>query len=127
VDIEPKKPTIKGPADWFTGDVWIDSIVEPRGDSPLNIGAVHFTPGAHTAWHSHPGGQTLYVIEGRGLVQSRGESVVELRPDDVHVTPDGQEHWHGATRDHLMTHLSITQGSPTWGDHLTDDEYRGGA
>ena len=66
MDIEPKKPTIKGPADWFTGDVWIDSIVEPRDDSPLNIGAVHFTPGAHTAWHSHAGGQTLYVIEGRG-------------------------------------------------------------
>ena len=64
--IEPKPPTVKGPVDWFTGDVWIDPIVQPRDGSQLNIGAVHFTPGARTAWHSHDGGQTLYVTEGRG-------------------------------------------------------------
>jgi quercetin dioxygenase-like cupin family protein len=123
VDVQPKKPTMKGPAEWFTGAVWIDGIVEPEGDSQLNIGAVHFTPGARTAWHSHAGGQTLYVTEGRGRVQSRGENVVELRPGDTHFTPDGQEHWHGAAPDHLMSHLSITQGAPTWGDHVTDAEY----
>jgi len=93
VGVQPKKPTVKGPADWFTGDVWIDSIVQPHDHSTVNVGAVHFTPGARTAWHSHDGGQTLYVTEGRGLVQSRGEEVVELRPGDVHLAPDGQEHW----------------------------------
>jgi quercetin dioxygenase-like cupin family protein len=115
---------MKGPADWFTGDVYIDPIVQPEGDSTLNIGAVHFTPGARTAWHSHDGGQTLYVTEGRGLVQNRGDELVELRPGDVHVTPDAHEHWHGADHDHFMTHLSITRGAATWGDHVSDDEYR---
>jgi quercetin dioxygenase-like cupin family protein len=123
VDVQPKQPTIKGPVDWFTGDVWIDSLVQPEGDSHLSVIAVHFTPGARTAWHSHEGGQTLYVTEGRGHVQCRGEPAVELRPGDVHRTPDGHEHWHGAARDHLMSHISITQGPATWGDHVTDAEY----
>jgi quercetin dioxygenase-like cupin family protein len=123
VQPQPKQPTIKGPADWFTGDVYIDPIVQPQGQSQLNIGAVHFTPGARTAWHSHDGGQTLYVTEGRGLVQSRGEDVVELWPGDVHYTPDAHEHWHGATHQHFMTHISITQGPATWGEHVTDAEY----
>lgn len=126
MDVQPKKPTAKGPAEWFTGDVWIDSIVQPGGDSTVNVGHVHFTPGARTAWHSHAGGQTLYVTEGRGRVQSRGERVVELHPGDVHHTPDGQEHWHGAAKDHLMSHISITQGRATWGPHVTDAEYDAG-
>lgn len=121
--IQPKKPTVKGRGDWFTGDVWLDGIVEASDHSTLNISAVHFTPGARTAWHSHEGGQTLYVTEGRGLVQARGEEVGELRPGDVHVTPDGQQHWHGAHRAHMMTHLSITRGPASWGDHVTDEEY----
>jgi quercetin dioxygenase-like cupin family protein len=124
MDVQPKKPTAKGPAEWFTGDVWIDTIVAGDDDAPLNVGAVHFSPGARTAWHSHAGGQTLYVTEGRGRVRSRGEAPVELRPGDVHVTPDGHEHWHGAADDHLMSHLSITQGPATWGDQVTDAEYR---
>ena len=74
----PKQPTGKGPAEWFTGDVWIDPITQGEPPSQLNIGAVHFTPGARTAWHSHQGGQTLYVTEGRGLVQSRGGQTVEI-------------------------------------------------
>ena len=125
--LQPKRPTMKGPADWFTGDVWIDSIVQPEGDSPLNVGAVHFTPGARTAWHSHEGGQTLYVTEGRGLVQNRDERIVELRPGDVHRTADGHEHWHGATPEHFMAHISITRGPASWGDHVTDAEYTDGA
>jgi quercetin dioxygenase-like cupin family protein len=127
VGIQPKEPTSKGPAEWFTGDVWIDGIVQPGDHSQLSVGAVHFTPGARTAWHSHEGGQTLYITEGNGLVQSRGEEVAEIRPGDVHVTPDGQDHWHGAAHDHFMTHISITQGAATWGDHVTDDEYGRGA
>ena len=122
----PKPPTAKGPADWFTGDVWIDAIVSAQGGSQLNVGAVHFAPGARTAWHSHAGGQTLYVTEGRGLVQSRGQDVVELHPGHVHFTPDGEEHWHGATHDHFMTHISITEGPPTWGEHVSDAEYDAG-
>jgi quercetin dioxygenase-like cupin family protein len=123
VEVQPKNPTTKGSGEFFTGDVWIDPILQPEGQSRVSVGAVHFTPGARSAWHSHAGGQTLYVTEGRGLVQARGESVVELRSGDIHVTPDGEEHWHGAAHDHFMTHISITQGPATWGDHVTDDEY----
>jgi quercetin dioxygenase-like cupin family protein len=121
----PKQPSGKGPADRFTGDVWIDPVQRNPELSSLNIGSVHFTPGARTAWHSHEGGQTLYVIEGRGLVQSRGDRVVEIRPGDVIHTPDGEEHWHGAAPDHLMTHLSITAGESHWGAHVTEAEYGG--
>ena len=126
MEFKPKQPTVQGPADWFTGDVWIDSIVQPHDHSSLNVAAVHFTPGARTAWHSHEGGQTLYVTDGRGFVQTRGEPVVPLRAGDTVWTPDGEEHWHGAAQDHFMTHISLTEGTPTWGDHVTDDEYRGG-
>ncbi|HTN81989.1 MAG TPA: cupin domain-containing protein [Acidimicrobiales bacterium] len=124
--LQPKRATVKGPADWFTGDVYIDPIVQPEGDSTINVGHVHFTPGARTAWHSHDGGQTLYVTDGRGQVQNKGEERVELRPGDVHVTAHGHEHWHGALSDHFMAHISITRGPATWGDHVSDAEYEGG-
>ncbi len=111
----------------FTGEVWVDPIA--RGEQParINVSAVHFNPGARTAWHAHALGQTLYVTDGRGLVQSRGRPVVEIRTGDVIFTPDGEEHWHGATPDHFMTHLSMTEGDPSWGSLVTDEEYRGGA
>ena len=125
MELLPKQDTVKGPADWFTGDVWIDVVARGRELSHLNVGAVHFSPGARTAWHSHEGGQTLYVTEGRGLVQSRGDRVVEVRPGDVVYTPHREEHWHGAARDHFMTHLSITEGDAHWGTHVTDAEYLG--
>lgn len=115
--------SIKGPAANFTGDVWIDLITRGLPGSALNVGAVHFTPGARTAWHSHEGGQTLYVTEGRGLVQARGQEAVVVRPGDVVFAPDAEEHWHGATAGHLMSHLTITEGAATWGDHVTDAEY----
>ncbi|HWE58030.1 MAG TPA: cupin domain-containing protein [Acidimicrobiales bacterium] len=122
----PAKPaSIKGPDANFTGDVWIDQISRGLPPAPLNVGAVHFTPGARTAWHSHAGGQTLYVTEGRGLVQSRGEAAVVVNPGDVVFAPDGEEHWHGATADHFMTHLTITNGSPQWGEHVSDEDYGG--
>ncbi len=123
MDIEPLRSTAKGPAEWFTGDVWIDGIVQPSEDSPLNVAAVHFHPGARTAWHTHDGGQTLYVTDGEGRVQARGEPIVTIRAGDVAHTPSGEWHWHGATPDRFMTHLSLTQGPATWGDHVTDDEY----
>jgi quercetin dioxygenase-like cupin family protein len=125
MEVQPKQPSVRGPAEWFTGDVWIDPIATGRAPSHLSVGAVHFSPGARTAWHRHEGGQTLYVTEGRGLVQSRGDRVVELGPGDVVSTPDREEHWHGAAPDHFMTHLSLTEGDPHWGPHVTDAEYRG--
>jgi quercetin dioxygenase-like cupin family protein len=125
MQIMPKQPTGKGPTDWFTGDVWIDSIARHPEPSHVSVGSVHFAPGARTAWHSHDGGQTLYVLEGRGRVQSRGDRIVEVAPGDMIYTPDGEEHWHGAAPDHFLTHLSITDGAPHWGDHVADAEYHG--
>ena len=122
MDISRKPPTDKGPAETFTGDVWVDSITRGLPPSQLNVAAVHFAPCARSAWHSHDGGQTLNVTEGRARVQVRGEDIVELTPGDVVFAPDGQEHWHGAAPDHFMTHLSITEGAPHWGPHVTDDE-----
>jgi quercetin dioxygenase-like cupin family protein len=123
MELRDTQPTVKGPAEWFTGDVWLDPVASSHAESRLTVAAVHFTPGARTAWHSHAGGQTLYVTEGRGLVQSRGADVVEIAAGDTVWTPDGEEHWLGAAHDHFMTHLSITESAPTWGDHVTDAEY----
>jgi quercetin dioxygenase-like cupin family protein len=117
-----KPPTVKGPTDWFTGDVYVDAIAQAQG-AALTIGAVHFTPCAHTAWHHHTIGQTLYVTEGVGYVQSRGGPLVTIRPGDVVRISGGEEHWHGATAENFMTHLAITEGDTVWGDHLADEEY----
>jgi Predicted membrane protein (DUF2254)/Cupin domain len=80
-----KRPTAKGPSDWFTGGVYIDSVGEGHGASPAMVAFVHFTPGARTAWHCHSLGQSLYVTEGEGRIQARGEPIVTLRPGDVVV------------------------------------------
>jgi quercetin dioxygenase-like cupin family protein len=125
MEISPKPPTTKGPAETFTGDVWVDPITRGLPPSQVNVAAVHFSPSGRSAWHSHEGGQTLYVTEGRGLVQVRGQEAVELNAGDVVFAPDGEEHWHGATPDHYMTHLSITEGAPHWGPRVTDAEYQG--
>jgi quercetin dioxygenase-like cupin family protein len=104
----------------------MDPIAQAQGPAPMSVTAVHFSPGAHTAWHSHSNGQTLYVLEGEGRVQSRGDDVVAIRAGDVVTTPGGEWHWHGAAPDHFMTHLALTEGDATWGEHLTDDEYGAG-
>lgn len=122
MQIQPKQPTMKGPAEWFTGDVWIDAIAQGHGSAPMSIGSVHFTPNARTAWHRHSIGQTLYVTEGEGRVQSRGEPLVAIRPGDVVHTPGGEWHWHGAATDHFMTQLSLTEGDTDWGDHVDDGQ-----
>ena len=121
---QPARPSTAGPADWFTGDVWIDPIAQGRDGSQLSVAAVHFTPGARTAWHSHGRGQTLYVTEGQGIVQSRGEAAAAIRPGDVIYTPADEWHWHGASPDRTMTHLSITEGDAAWGEHVTASDYR---
>lgn len=132
MQIQSKTPSAKGPAAWFTGEVWIDSIAQGEEPSRIRVSAVHFTPGARTAWHSHALGQTLYVTEGAGLVQSRGGDVVSIRSGDIVFTPADEWHWHGAAPDHVMTHLSMTEGVPeghgpeaNWGEHVTDAEYHG--
>lgn len=119
----PKYPSAKGPTEWFTGDVWIDPVVVGRPEAPLTVSAVHFAPGARTAWHSHSRGQHLHVTGGEGRVQSRGEAVQLLGPGDVVHTPADEWHWHGASPDHFMTHLSLTEGDANWGAHVADDEY----
>ncbi len=130
MDIQPKPATVKGPADWFTGDVWIDGIARGEEPSRVRVSAVRFTPSARTAWHSHAVGQTLYVTEGQGLVQSRGGHIQSIRAGDIVRTPADEVHWHGAAPDHFMTHLSITEAVPgdqrpdaDWGEHVTDGEY----
>ena len=125
MQISHSAATSKGPAEWFTGDAWIDPVTRGLPSSKLTVAAVRFAPGARTAWHSHEGGQTLYMTEGRGLVQARGDKVVELSAGDVAFAPDGEEHWHGAAPDHFMSHLSITEGAPRWGALVTDAEYGG--
>jgi quercetin dioxygenase-like cupin family protein len=122
---KPKSPTAKGRSEWFTGDVYIDAVAEARGDSPAMIAFVHFTPGARTAWHSHSIGQSLFVTEGEGRIQARGEPVVTFRPGDTVFAPGGEWHWHGAAPDHFLTHLAVSEGAPEWGDHVTDREYLG--
>jgi quercetin dioxygenase-like cupin family protein len=118
-----KGPTTKGSEEWFTGDVWIDTVTQGHGDSPLTVAHVHFTPGARTAWHSHAIGQTLAVIEGEGRIQARGEPIATLRASEVVFAPGGEWHWHGAAPDHFMTHLAVSEGTPTWGEHVTDADY----
>ncbi len=83
MQIQPKRPTAKGPAEWFTGEAWMDAIGEGQGAARMTIGAVHFAPGAHSAWHRHSIGQTLYVTEGEGRVQSRDGTIITIRRGDV--------------------------------------------
>jgi quercetin dioxygenase-like cupin family protein len=130
VEIQAKQPTAMGPADWFTGGVWIDAIARGEEPSRVRVSAVRFSPSARTAWHSHAVGQTLYVTEGRGLAQSRGGDIAEIRAGDIIYTPADEWHWHGAAPEHFMTHLSVTEAVPgdqrpeaEWGEHVTDDEY----
>ena len=132
MEIQPRKSTIKGPAELFTGDVWIDPVAQGQEPSQVRVSLVHFTPGARTAWHAHALGQTLFVTEGEGLVQSRGGERVTIRSGDIVYTPSDEWHWHGATSDHFMVHLSITEGvvdkqrpEADWGAHVTDAEYQG--
>ena len=129
MEIPAKPPTAKGPAEWFTGDVFLDAIVRGEEPSRVRVNAVRFTPGARTAWHSHAVGQTLYVTDGRGLVQARGGEVTALRAGDIVHAPAGEWHWHGAAAEHYMTHLSITEApgddrpETVWGEHVTEAEY----
>ena len=120
--------TMAGPADWFTGAVFIDAVAAPSVASRLSASRVHFTPGARTAWHTHPHGQTIYVLEGVGLAQRRGGPIEVIRPGDRVFFEPGEEHWHGATATRFMAHLAMLQTdeegtSAAWLDHVTAEEY----
>jgi quercetin dioxygenase-like cupin family protein len=121
--------TNQGPSQWFTGGVYIDAVAAPSGASRLNASSVHFTPGARTAWHTHPNGQTIYVTEGVGRAQRRGGPIEVIRPGDRVFFEPGEDHWHGAAPDRFMTHVSMVEvdhagTSATWGAHVADKEYR---
>ena len=117
--------TSPGPADWFTGTVYIDTIAAAP---PLGAAAVRFMPGARTAWHTHPNGQTIFVTEGVGFCQREGGPIEVIRPGDRVFFEPGENHWHGAASTRLMTHIAMQladdSGSPvSWGRHVSDEEY----
>jgi quercetin dioxygenase-like cupin family protein len=120
--------TATGPSEWFTGAVYIDVVATPSDATPLSASSVHFTPGARTAWHTHPIGKSIYVTEGLGFAQRRGGPIEVIRPGDRVFFEPGEDHWHGAAPNRFMTHLAMlevdAEGNPaTWGDHVTDEEY----
>ena len=120
--------TGRGPSEWFTGAVYIDAVAAAPAPGRVQANLVHFTPGARTAWHTHPLGQTIYVTEGEGRCPKRGGPIEVIRPGDrVFFEPD-EDHWHGAAPNRFMAHLALNEvddeGHPaTWGDHVTDEEY----
>ena len=127
---QQKPATAKGPADWFTGDVYVDAIATPQdGDQRVIVSRVRFTPGARTAWHAHGRGQTLHVTQGVALIGTRDGTVIRAVPGETIYTPPGEEHWHGATPDDFMEHLAMLEnanGSDAqdgWYEHVTDDDY----
>ena len=129
------RPSRKGPADWFTGTVWIDPIAPiALGDEPsqqpsrLRANRVSFEPAARTAWHTHPVGQTLHVLTGFGLVQLEGQPIQEIHPGDTVVIAPNERHWHGAAASSTMVHLALQETDAhgvdvVWMEQVTDEEY----
>ena len=123
------RPSGKGPAEYFTGTVRIDPLVEAPDPARINAASVTFEPGARTAWHTHPLGQTIIVTAGCGRAQRWGGPVEEIRPGDVVWFPPGEKHWHGAGPTTGMTHIAIQEALDgkvvEWMEHVTDDQYNG--
>ena len=121
------QPSGKGPDEYFTGTVRIDPLMNPPDPARVSGASVTFEPGARTAWHTHPLGQTLIVTSGLGRVQREGGPIEEIRPGDVIYFEPGEKHWHGATPTTAMTHIAIQEklnGSPVeWMEHVTDEQY----
>jgi quercetin dioxygenase-like cupin family protein len=122
------QPSGQGPADWFTGQVRVDPLFAAPDPARVGGALVTFEPGARTAWHTHPLGQTLIVTAGCGWVQRDGGAVEEIRPGDVVWFPPGEKHWHGATATTGMSHIAIQEklnGSVVdWMEHVSDAQYR---
>lgn len=121
------QPSVKGPAEWFTGTVRIDSLIDAPAPARVSSASVTFEPGARTAWHTHPLGQTLIVTSGAGRVQRWGGPIEEIRPGDVVWIAPGEKHWHGAAPTTAMTHTAIQEkldGKPAdWLEHVTQEQY----
>jgi len=121
------QPSGKGQAEYFTGNVRIDPLNQAPAPARVSIASVTFEPGARTAWHSHPLGQTLVVTAGSGRVQNWDAPVQEIRPGDVVWSPPGEKHWHGAAPTIAMTHISIVEQldgkSADWMEHVRDEQY----
>jgi quercetin dioxygenase-like cupin family protein len=124
------QPSQKGPEAWFTGTVRIDPLNVPPAPARHSCAAVTFEPGARSAWHTHPLGQTLLVTAGCGWTQCEGESIVEIRAGDVIWCPPGHKHWHGASPTTAMTHIAIQEAldgkNVVWLEKVTDEEYLAG-
>jgi quercetin dioxygenase-like cupin family protein len=118
-----------GSAEYFTGKVTIEPIVQPEGTRRVAAANVSFAPGARTAWHTHPLGQTLMVTSGQGLAQREGGPIEKIRPGDVVWFPPGEKHWHGAAPDSAMTHIAIQEAQDgktvDWLEPVSDADYRG--
>lgn len=121
------RPSGKGPADYFTGSVRIDPLSEPPEPARVAMALVTFEPGARTAWHTHPFGQTLIVTAGCGWVQREDGEKEEIHPGDVVYFAPGEKHWHGATATTAMSHIAVQEkqnGSPVnWMEQVTDEQY----
>jgi len=122
------QPSRKGPAEWFTGSVRVDPLFQPPGPARVSGGHVTFEPGARTAWHTHPLGQTLLITSGLGWVQREDGPIEELRPGDIVWFPPGEKHWHGATPTTGMTHIAIQEAidgkNVDWMEKVSDEQYR---
>ncbi|MGY3445570.1 MULTISPECIES: (R)-mandelonitrile lyase [unclassified Bradyrhizobium] len=129
IHVSGSRPTRRAPAEHFTGSVLQDPINMAPAPARLNASRVSFEPGARTAWHTHPLGQTLYVISGIGRVQAKGGPIREIRPGDVVWIPPNEKHWHGASPDNSMTHIAMQEALDgvfsTWMEHVTDEDYNG--
>jgi quercetin dioxygenase-like cupin family protein len=129
MDFHPagSRATRQAPAEYFTGNVLQDPLIMAPAPARLNASRVSFAPGARTAWHTHPLGQTLYVISGIGRIQAKGGPVREIRPGDVIFIPPGEKHWHGASPGNEMTHIAMQEALDgvysNWMEHVTDEEY----
>jgi quercetin dioxygenase-like cupin family protein len=130
MEIKPagSQPSAKGPSDWFTGTVRIDPLFQAHDPARVQCASVTFEPGARTAWHTHPLGQTLIVTAGRGWAQRWGGPVEEIRPGDVIWFAPGEKHWHGATPITAVTHIAIQEKLDgkvvDWMEHVSDQQYR---
>ena len=124
-----KRPSDKGPADYFTGQVRVDRLFSANEPARSNGASVTFEPGARSAWHTHPLGQTLIVTAGSGWVQAWGQPVQEIGPGDVIWTPPGEKHWHGAKATTSLTHIAIQEALDgkvvDWMEKVGDDQYPG--
>lgn len=122
-------PSRRTPAEWFTGTVWQDVIIEAPEPARIRAVWVRFEPGARTAWHTHPLGQTLHIVAGLGRVQTWGEAIREVRPGDTVWIPPGEKHWHGAAPNVAMEHLAMQEAldgkAVSWMEHVSDEQYGG--